>query len=369
MRLKVIEPFESVIQLYGPPSLAMKKRNKRRLDYEKYLTIKGQGKKVDEKLTELVDQYEALNETLKLELPKLSSCTIHLGIICLAQFLHIQIEWYGIWQEKVRAVLEDNQVPNDIGDIVSTFHRDFQFAEARIQELGIVNGTFLTGTTKPRTSQSTSTPFANDPKGRTSNLSSRSRGLSFNGERSPALPTPEFEKTRHSGNFTGSSAAQLGYQSASHSSHSRSGSLTPGTPDPAFGSRSHTANLARPNTGRSDSGTPRPSNEFNSQNRRESGSTTNSGYRHIDGPPQTMRPFSGLFHSAMPLPDGPEDSQRSSRASSRDRNVSGGYNILYLAASLFEFNISATKSEAGYPYLTYQAGEVCSAPTPATVRS
>jgi hypothetical protein len=60
----------------------------------------------------------------------------------------------------------------------------------------------------------------------------------------------------------------------------------------------------------------------------------------------------------MPLPDGLEDSTKSSRASSRDRNVSSGYNVLYLAASLFEFNISATKSEAGYPYLTYQAGEV-----------
>jgi hypothetical protein len=32
--------------------------------------------------------------------------------------------------------------------------------------------------------------------------------------------------------------------------------------------------------------------------------------------------------------------------------------VLYLAASLFEFNITATKSEAGYPYLTYGAGEV-----------
>jgi len=60
----------------------------------------------------------------------------------------------------------------------------------------------------------------------------------------------------------------------------------------------------------------------------------------------------------MPLPDGPEDSQRSSRASSRDRNISHGFNVLYLAASLFEFNISATKKEAGYPYLTYQAGEI-----------
>jgi len=58
------------------------------------------------------------------------------------------------------------------------------------------------------------------------------------------------------------------------------------------------------------------------------------------------------------MPDGPEESQRSSRASSHDRNGSGGYNVLYLAASLFEFNISATKTEAGYPYLTYSAGEI-----------
>jgi hypothetical protein len=69
--MKVIEPFEQVIHAYGPPGLAMKKRNKRRMDYEKYMTLKGQGRKVDEKLQELVDQYEALNETLKHELPKL----------------------------------------------------------------------------------------------------------------------------------------------------------------------------------------------------------------------------------------------------------------------------------------------------------
>lgn len=38
------------------------------------------------------------------------------------------------------------------------------------------------------------------------------------------------------------------------------------------------------------------------------------------------------------------------------------YNSLWLAASLFEFNIETTKREAGYPYLTYQAGEVSSRP-------
>lgn len=34
-------------------------------------------------------------------------------------------------------------------------------------------------------------------------------------------------------------------------------------------------------------------------------------------------------------------------------------NILWTAASLFEFKIETTKLEAGYPYLVYLAGEVC----------
>jgi hypothetical protein len=349
----------------------MKKRNKRRLDYEKYLSMKAQGKKIDEKLQEMVDQYEALNETLKLELPKLSSLTESLGNVCLVQFIDIQTMWFGIWQDKVRTVLEESQMPKDVMDIVNMFARDFKFVEAHAQELGIVNGTFITATPKGRSSQSTQS--TSDFKGRPSNLSSRSRGLSLNSDQSPSLPTPDFERShRHSGQFTFSPIAPTtpGFSQLAHypqsypNGHSRSGSLTAATPDPtsAFGTRSHGANLARPNTGRSftsESGAARPSNDYSSQHRRESGSTSTSGYHHVDGPPlQSSRPYSGLFHSAMPLPDGPEDSQRSSRSSSRDRNVSGGYNVLYLAASLFEFNISATKTEAGYPYLTYQAGEV-----------
>jgi hypothetical protein len=97
-------------------------------------------------------------------------------------------------------------------------------------------------------------------------------------------------------------------------------------------------------------------------NRRDSNSTFNSSYP--GGPSATsassdqQRRLSGLFNSALPMPEGPDESARSSRASSRDRGGNSGYNVLWLAASLFEFNIETTKHEAGYPYLTYQAGEV-----------
>ncbi|KAI1358848.1 hypothetical protein F5Y08DRAFT_320925 [Xylaria arbuscula] len=42
----------------------------------------------------------------------------------------------------------------------------------------------------------------------------------------------------------------------------------------------------------------------------------------------------------------------------RERQPIDGYTVLWIAASLFEFNVSTTKYEAGYPYLTYQAGEI-----------
>jgi dynamin-binding protein len=376
VRKRVIEPIEQIIAAYGPPGLAMKKRSKRRLDYERYLLAKSQGKKIDEKLSELVDQYEALNETLKMELPKLYAGSQKIGNICLVQFLAIQTEWYSIWQDKVRVVLEESQLPKDVSDIVDMFNRDYKYVQARAQELGICNGTIVDDGTKTRaSSQSTmkDDDASTKSKPRPSNLSSRDRGLSMTSDKSPSLPTPDFAK-RHSGQFTfspivtsapgiGIGLPQFAYQAqpSTNGGHSRAGSGSPATPDTSFGSRPHASNHTRPSTSRSytsDNGMPRISTDYNNQHRRESSSKYNSATHHVDGPLSSGRPYSGLFHSAMPLPDGPEDSQRSSRASSRDRNVSGGYNVLYLAASLFEFNISATKSEAGYPYLTYQAGEV-----------
>jgi dynamin-binding protein len=342
----------------------MKKRAKRRLDFERALAFKSQNKKIDEKLQDQVNQYEALNETLKLELPKLSALTVSLGKTCLAQLVQIQTEWYDIWQGKVRAVLETSQIPKNVQEIVEMHFREFKYVEARTQELGIISG-YFDSLSKTRGSQSTQDDESARPSLSVTNRS-RNRGHSVNSDKSPSLPTPDFAK-RSSGQFTFSPLVsnspglpQFVYQT-SFSVHARagSGSGSPATPD-GFGSRQHT-NLPRPNTGRSytsDNGM-RPSNDYNTQVRRESGSGSIYNMHHADGP-HTGRPYSGVFHSA--LPDGPEESQRSSRASSRDRNFSGGYNVLYLAASLFEFNISATKSEAGYPYLTYQAGEVSSHP-------
>src|SRR5580700_9438719 len=129
--------------MYGPPDLVMKKRKKRRLDYEKSLALKASNKKIDEKLAVLVEEYEGLNETLKFELPKLSAYTAQVGNLCLIQFVSIQMGWLNIWQENLKTVLELNQMPTDIEDIINKFNRDYKYEEGRIRELSIANGAFL----------------------------------------------------------------------------------------------------------------------------------------------------------------------------------------------------------------------------------
>jgi hypothetical protein len=375
----------------------MKKRAKRRLDYEKYVQLKANGKKVDKQLAELVEQYEALNDTLKKELPKLSAMTAKIGNICLGKFISIQATWFSIWKEKVKAPLQDAAHVPELSEIVSTFQREFGLQEERAMALGIVNPTL-----KSRVSQSTTddaSSILSKTRSRPSDIMyPRVRGLSINSDYIPSLPTQVFAK-RHSGQFILSPASSALPSPANYyrdyysgiNSHGRGSSGSPITPaDPHYSNSSTTINGSarsttasfppmRPSTGRSFDSTslPRQSSDstvalsVHTNPRRDSNSTFNSSYigggpgpSPNPGPSSSDQPrrLSGLFHSALPLPDGPDErSQRSSRASSRDRGgVSGGYKVLWLAASLFEFNIETTKHEAGYPYLTYQAGEVCS---------
>ena len=369
VRKHVIEPFELVIKCYGNPSLAMKKRAKRRLDYERAAQLKKSGKKVDKQLGELVEQYEALNETLKKELPKLSDNTVKIGNICLGNFVNIQAKWFSIWKEKVKVVLEDKEVP-ELADVVSSFQREFKDMEEHANNISILNPAL-----KGRTSHSTVDETVSRIRSRPPELSPRGRGLSLNSEIAPALPTPEFTK-RHSGHFSPSGGQVPSPQhyyyrdyyaglniggSGTGLGHSRAPSGSPVTPAPDVSGAPRPAApaAARPSTGRSLESTSAPvpstmdpSAQVAAQNRRDSASTYNSNY-----PGAENRRFSGLFHSAMPADD-TEESRRSSRASSRERATTNGYNILWLAASLFEFNIETAKHEAGYPYLTYQAGEV-----------
>ncbi|KAM0209581.1 hypothetical protein ACHAPA_000436 [Fusarium lateritium] len=364
VRKHVIEPFEHVIKAYGNPSLAMKKRQKRRVDFERYEQLKRAGKSPDSKLNELVEQYDALNDTLKKELPKLSALTEKVGNICLGNFVNIQTNWYGIWKDKMKVVLGDTPDMPDLKEVVATFHRDFPYAQEQLANVGILNPMYR-GRVSQSTTRSTDESSSLRMQSRPSESNSRGRGHSISSEQIPSVPPSEFVK-RHSGSYTASpttvaagnipSPNQYYYRDfyAGINNHQQ-GTASPISPELPGSTRSFAAST-RPSTGRSfdSGGIPRQSSESATQHLRDSHTTYSSQNQS-----QESRRFSGLFHSALPPADEPEDGTRSSRASSRERGpVDDGYNVLWLAASLFEFNIATTKHEAGYPYLVYQAGEI-----------
>jgi hypothetical protein len=360
-----------VIKAYGNPSLAMKKRAKRRLDFERAEQLKKGGKTVDAKLHELVEQYEALNDTLKKELPKLSELTVRIGNIAMGNLVNIQTSWYKMWRDRVKVVVGDAEHAPEIADIVSAFQSDYQYALDAVTSIGIVNPVYNGRPSHSKRGSIDESHNVAKTKPRPAELPLRSRGASINGERPPSLPTPDFA-SRSSEPFTlspGSTNAPSPHQyyyrdyyAGINNSYRSGGSAAPLGLDSNQASRSQsmatTAVQPRPSTERSteSSSMPRQSTDSSATKWRDSSSTSyNIGY----GAPEAPRRFSGLFHSALPLPDEGEESQRSSRASSRERGTAGGgYNVLWLAASLFEFNIETTKHEAGYPYLVYQAGEV-----------
>ncbi|CAN8099263.1 unnamed protein product [Discula destructiva] len=374
IRKHVIEPFELVIRSYQNPLLAMKKRGKRRLDYEKSVQVKKSGKKMDKQLTELVEHYEALNDTLLKELPQLSALTEKVGNICLGNMINIQAKWWLIWQEKIRGVAGITEV-REISEIVTNFQRDFKEEEEKVMALGILNQTI-----KPRPSFSTMDDSASTMSRMDSTMSTKSmirsrpsdpgtprlRAASITSDQPPVLPTPDFGKSPSSAYAISPTPAAAGNNSVSYfyrdyySGITSRGPASPASSDFSNPTRSVAAVTTRPGTGRSyDSqgilSRPSIDSASTSHLRRESYTTTSPPLSGTEG-----QRHSGLFQSALPLTETAEEPHRgrSSRGSSRERHITKGYNVLWLAASLFEFNIETTKHEAGYPYLTYTAGEI-----------
>ena len=380
----------------------MQKRSKRLLDYARFKTIKDRGEKPEKKLTEQGEQFIAINETLKEELPKLFALTGKLVEACLNNFVQLQLQWNVIWRRKLSQAIDDCKVPGEISDIVDSFAGDFAFFEAQVLSLEICNGSMLADAfnqvSKLPPSTNGGVDGAASPGGASSSLDvTKRRTLSFTSDRSPMLPQPDFG-TRNFSVENGLQLATGGLVALNQDMSSRRArasstvsSQGPRTPEVTSAYRSYfngssVANSVRPITSISRTTTePSPSLPRSSldvpggdrlsgegplMNRPRSGSTY--------PPPSSARPngrsvestssqtsqdihqrssspssrFSGLFSSAMPMSDSPPEPIPTAPPGSSE------YKVLFLAASVYEFNIDRARKEAGYPYLTYVAGEV-----------
>jgi len=114
------------------------------------------------------------------------------------------------------------------------------------------------------------------------------------------------------------------------------------------------------------SGQPSPSTPHKSWESEREMKRRSSLRKPDSGPQLSGGPFPGTSHGILSFPNqvgGPGDLQPLRESIERAGQLeSGGYNVLYLAASLFEWDIpgfpAERRSVAGYPYLEYKAGEV-----------
>lgn len=366
---RVLAPMIQCIKLHEGPQNAINKRKKKIVDYAKCKSEERRGQKPDKKTVEAADIYVALNDQLKLDLPKLYGLTAQLVQSCLHCFIDIQMKWQRTWERKLRPVLEAADIPHSVQQIEPAFHPDFAEIEKRCHQLSICNGTlkieaanFLSpAITYPEANSETSSS-----KRRTT-MDSSKRSLSVASE-SSANPNTR----RHSGIYTPGSEAHLPplasdnrYRSNSALSHGAPPTQTPGSVVSASRpwSNSHVAtpnsSLSRPTTAETpaiipQSYFPKHSNEVGRSTRPTSDATYYTARPAHNSDQIEQHRFSGLFNSALP----PDFGGSQDKPPSPTRAAPDDTNVLFVCASLFEFSIDKTRKEGGYPYLQYVQGEV-----------
>ncbi|KAL5336057.1 hypothetical protein BJX70DRAFT_373748 [Aspergillus crustosus] len=352
VRKSVIDPMVTLLKLHDGPQRVMKKRDKRLMDYARFKTIKARGDKVDKKTTEQADQFVALNETLKDELPKLYSLTAKLMEACLKNFVQIQTTWYILLQKKIGPLIDS--FPENVQKIVDDWTTRFNFSESQVLSLGICNGSLLADTVNLVNFNTPSTaPGVSSPRRPSTVHSSSTRTM----EESP--------KVSH--DF---SASNQSFQSPSMDSQSqvsfgrhRADSAYSGRPAPETSelprsqvlqqvTSSSAASVALPQT-QTESFPSLPRLNLESPFLADVIPSSSSDHAADENHPTSPAGrYSGFFSSAMPMSDSPQE------LAGAEYNPTKEPTVLFLAASIYEFNIDRARREAGYPYLTYVAGEI-----------
>ncbi|EMC91419.1 hypothetical protein BAUCODRAFT_152676 [Baudoinia panamericana UAMH 10762] len=373
---RVIQPMVTCIRLHDGPQNAINKRKKRIVDYAKCKSIEKRGDKPDKKTLEASEMYEALNDQLKIELPKLYSLTAKLVQGCLNCFVDVQLQWHNMWERKLRPILEAADIPEAIGQIEPAFRPDYELVRDRLLELAICNGATLADSANFLSPVSTLRGDSADQPtlSRPPTLDIGKRTLSVGSEASPIPPgmkryssgyglssdgVPPGPEGRIRSN-SALSARNAHAQTPASITNSRPWSSA-NTPTSSFsGSRPSTANQQAPSyqpvrQSGDDARSPRPA----------SGQT----YFTARPEPTVDQRFSGLFSSALPpdllgisdpaiLTPKAQIPPQTPTFDGTDAAETEKAPVMFVCASLFEFSIDKTRKEAGYPYLTYAQGEV-----------
>ncbi|KAL8937944.1 MAG: hypothetical protein Q9216_004164 [Gyalolechia sp. 2 TL-2023] len=388
VRKNVIEPMTTLLKLHDSPQKLMQKRNKRVMDYARYKGIKERGDKPDKKTTEQGEQFIAINESLKEELPKLFALTGKLVEACLNSFVQLQLQWYAIWRRKLGQALDNYKATGPVSEVVDAFKGDFAFFEAQVLSLGVCNGSMLAESVNMVNLLSPARTLTGEESSqkKASLDMNRRRTTSINSDMSPVLPQPDFGARSGAGGFFGmdnglqqpptmapmmaSTSNQFEWNNRNRANsamngrsprtpevpgsyHSFSNETTPssagfGRPAPATG-----PSIVQPRVTVETPDLSRVSEATTLVNQSAGNTSYASGTQARPSSPSGR--YSGVFSSALPMSDSPRAQSPVEDAQHRPQPQ---FNVIFLAASVYEFNIDRARREAGYPYLTYVAGEI-----------
>lgn len=361
----------------------MHKRKKRLMDHVRYKTAIQKGEKPDRKLQNEEDEFNAVNEVIKEELPKLYALTKKLIESCLMNFIDLQAKWQDTLRRKLSPFADDEAAAADLSTFVatllSTSSQDLIEWEVRMKSFGICNGAALAEAQNflsPQLSQTTDDGRLT-PGARRSTLSGGQRTVSSTSTMEhTSISTPYIpgQYSLHGQPLTSPSSGSFRmpdgtpYESTSRmraaSTYSSRGAGTPRTMSGYLTPQTHLSTHGPPP--QIPAGFAAESNNFlqglwgselgAAQSQHEAGPSmqpllpSNQSIRSHQSRQSQDRRTSQIFSSALPMSDTPP--------SPTPLMPDAEPKVLFLAASLFEFNIDGSRREGGIPYLRYVPGEI-----------
>lgn len=385
LQKKVIQPMTKTVDILqrfkDEPKGLLQKRDKRLVDYAQMKNRKDRGERIDKKMAERMDQWEALNTEAKERIRKLLKATAHLVQTCQGHLVQLQMSWMAMIQQKFSNVMGINLNRLSLEDIEKDWQVDFDYQEASALALGICNGTLMLQANNMTSFLTPGSTLTGDDSPRQLSFSSTNkRSVSLNSEASN-VPSLDFS-SRPSGTYAqGLPESHFDRPYPYPNGRTRAASTTSGkslrnteTSMRTTTNAKHTsasANFARPGTSpamyQEAFAPPRLSVDTHSPlvanfpvqsvaDRPVSSSTFFSATAGPSQPTMTHRSRgSGVFTSALPMSDSPVVERH---APEIPQTPSSEPKVLFTAASLYEFNIDRALREAGFPYLTYVTGEI-----------
>lgn len=386
-----MKPICEVWDQWVSPQKLMEQRKKALLQYAKYKQSLDRKEKVDAKLEEAAKDFMTINDSLKQELPKLYELTKNCIRLCEIIFLGIQKDWYKTCSKKILPLLESEpqhttSITYDFKVYVDRFKSDYRQVEERAKNMAIVNHdlmanvanftspnpTFYSDDASSRKSSSRRTESMSsdlsmlDHRNRNRNSggygSNRSGMHSFDGppRSSPAAPHAGPPTSYHMPTSVPTSAGlPHARERVATSPYSPPSDATITQRSSAGRAPAPWANLdgaldysydtyAIPASIGASFLNPPP----NASNPNLTPTTTNT----TSSNPSSSR-TSGVFNSALPMAELGRSSMGEDQPPTPNADMDEP-EVLFLAASLFEFNIAHDRREGGIPYLVYVPGEI-----------